>query len=155
MESKEVSELDWARLAAFIDGEGSIMILERKRAAGSHPYLRVNMCNTDPRLIVWLKNTFGGSVTKDKRSGNVKHRVAYRWHISSNQAAWILESCYPYLILKREQADKALAFQSTLKGPGHIVPSHVWEERYRLRDELKFLKHMEHPDLLESTGLIN
>ena len=45
------SPLDWARLAAFIDGEGSILINTQKSVAASAPrghfYLRVTVANTD------------------------------------------------------------------------------------------------------------
>ena len=55
--------MSWARLAAFIDGKGSILI-SRVRPSGGYANpqhaLIVNVGNSDTRLILWLKNTFGG-----------------------------------------------------------------------------------------------
>lgn len=114
----QISQIDWARLAAYIDGEGCIRIAGVK---GSTPYRRrvlyveVTITNTDLRLSAWLKSTFGGSVYINKQNrGNVRWASTTAWVVGSRHAARILEFCLPYFIIKREQADVALAFQRTI-----------------------------------------
>lgn len=114
-----VSELDWARLAAYIDGEGCISI---KSVHGYHAaksrrvfYLDVTVANTDPRLGQWLKTIFGGSVSVSKR-GHLSPNWAplITWTVASAHAAAIVLRCLPFFVIKREQADVALSFQSTI-----------------------------------------
>src|SRR6266487_1864296 len=111
----EPTEIDWARLAAYIDGEGSILITERHYKSSPYPgmYIRVILANTDPRLPLWAKERFGGVFVIGWRDQPEHHKTPYKWHVSCNQAASVLEKCLPYFLLKKEQAEVALAFQRT------------------------------------------
>lgn len=148
MPEKEPSEIDWARLAAFIDGEGCIRITERKNPKWKRAYLstQIVVANTDPKLPVWLKATLGGAVYERKH--NQSHpRAKYwanclSWVISAAMAKHVLECCMPYFIIKRDQAETALAFQATL---GHLkgnkkTPPEVIERQYQFKQELSELK---------------
>jgi len=141
-----ISEIDWARAAAYMDGEGSILIVRRGKKrydAGKGFYLDVRMTNTDPRLIHWFKERFDGSVIHELRRSK-KHRDCYRWHITCQAAARFIEGVLPYLIIKREQAEVALAFQSTLRGAGTRVSEDAARERELFKQELSDLKWVEH-----------
>lgn len=144
----QISEVDWARASAYVDGEGSILIVRRgtkRYDFGKGYYLDVRMTNTDPRLIVWFAERFGGSVIREKRKSN-KHRDCYRWHVTCQTAARFLEGCLPYSILKREQIEKALAFQSTLRGAGTKVSEESARARELYKQELSDLKWVKHDD---------
>lgn len=107
-----LQQVDWARLAAFIDGEGTIRIA--KHLSGSHRggwSSRIVISNTDILLISWLKNTFGGYVYNVKPK-NKKNKPSFQW-IFSSKIESILIRCLPYFIVKREQAEIALAFVGT------------------------------------------
>ena len=58
----QISQIDWARLAAYIDGEGCISI---KSVAGYNAaarrvfYIDLAVTNTDVRLLSWLRSIFG------------------------------------------------------------------------------------------------
>lgn len=114
----DVSQVDWARLAAYIDGEGCIVIKSNKGAKPTSRrvfYLDLTIVNTDPRLGYWLKATFGGSVYVGKRG----HFIAtwapvISWNTAAAHAAALIKGCLPYFLIKREQADVALAFQATI-----------------------------------------
>lgn len=130
---EKVSDIDWARAAAFIDGEGNIHI-NRRGAEGKHRghYLKVTVTNTDPRLLLWFKQKFGGAVNGSGKRQKSNHRQAFRWLCSCRTAAEVLRGCLPYLLLKRDQAEIALAFQSTLRGPtgrGQKVADDVFQQR--------------------------
>jgi len=103
-----VREIDWARLAAFIDGEGTVRVY---KAPTGRWGLRVVISNTDIRLISWLEETFGGYVYNVKPStGNTK--PSFQW-IFASRIDLILAPCLPYFIIKRDQAEIALAFCRT------------------------------------------
>jgi hypothetical protein len=133
---------DWIRLAAFIDGEGSILINERNTQGKSNwgPWLRVVIANTDPRLPRWLRMTFGGGAVVARRRAKANHRHAIKWHVSCRQAEEILRNCLPFLLLKKEQAEIALAYRETIGGPGKRVSLEVMEKRKEYRARLVELR---------------
>jgi hypothetical protein len=109
-----VRDVDWARLAAFIDGEGTIYINKSKRQKENWSpryFLSVVITNTNPLLMNWLKTEFFGSVyiVKGGRSPLSK-RMIMRWQLNERQAQTVLEHCLPYFVMKREQAEIGLAF---------------------------------------------
>lgn len=147
------SPIDWARMAAFIDGEGTILINPRRGRQTQYDslaatfYLKVSISNTDLNLMDWLKLTFGGNYHfKDNqryyRDRNVKD--AYAWSVSSSQAAWILYNCLPYFIIKYEQASIGIQLQESMgrftRGPGKSLPPEIVEERRNLKKNLLILK---------------
>jgi hypothetical protein len=141
-----VSEIDWARLAAYIDGEGCIRVAGVKGAQDWSRrilYLEVTVANTDPRLGQWLKARFGGSIWTTHRN-HAKWRPCFCWVVGSRHAAQVLERCLPYFIIKREQADLALAFQAATirtsrKGQPRELDKDTRELQYALREELSAL----------------
>ncbi len=159
---EEISSVDWARLAAYVDGEGCIGIslhyVKRrvKRYRAEHMY--VNVVNTDPRLIAWCFTTFGGCLRESKRPDR-NHRNMSIWQVSADQAAEILEHCLPYFLIKREQAEIALAFQLTRlkrggqKGCGkgqQRISAEVEALRDQYHTEIKRLRREEHPSLSQT-----
>ena len=125
-------------MATFIDAEGSIII--SNRGDGSYS-IRVQVSNTDIRLMNWLKMRFGGSFSS-VRASNARCKPSYLWGTNCRKAAHLLRGCLPYFILKREQADVALAYQSLLEmGRNQQRPLSVIdiEAREGLRAKLKLL----------------
>lgn len=114
-----VSETDVARLAAFIDGEGSIFINQRNRLVGrmKSPNFALNMVitNTHVGFINWLKQTFDGSVyfVKYEKCKHLGKKQIIRWQVNEHMAEVILRRCLPYMLIKREQAELALLFRAT------------------------------------------
>jgi hypothetical protein len=101
---------DLARLAAYIDGEGHISIARVGRRL-THK-MQVHITNTDVRLVVWLKDTFGGEY-RVKGETVSKRRVWY-WYVGSSLANSLLRQCLPYFIMKRDQAEIAIAYHRTV-----------------------------------------
>jgi hypothetical protein len=133
----QVATLDWARLAAFIDGEGHIALNANSKKGGKqYAYLRVILTNTDPRLIVWAQRVFGGGVLKAPRKAPL--RRCFKWTVSCRHAEAVLRGCLPYFILKRDQAEIALAFQETLRGyhRWNPQPADVAKQREDFRAQL-------------------
>ncbi len=145
----EPTEIDFARLAAYVDGEGSILISERHYKTSPYPgmYIILVVSNTDPRLLIWCKERFGGTfqVGDHAKVRLMDYKIPYKWHVSCNQAASIIEKCLPYFIVKKEQADVALAFQKTVKyGRGRGVKLTDGERSFResCKEKLKELRQI-------------
>lgn len=147
----KVSDIDWARLAAFFDGEGCISICTATGNRRGHTqwFLRAFICNTDPRLIMWCHERFGGVVRGKPREDRKRHKPCWEWIVVANVASAILTGCLPYFIIKREQAEVGLAFQATkVYGQRHTglaknartVPPEVLKYREYCYDELRRLK---------------
>lgn len=156
----DIKDVDWARLAAYIDGEGTIVIHTNRaqEALGKsrNHALTVNVTNTDPRMVVWIYETFGvglayqkpksPSIVADMGAGK-KHRQIHIWQVSARLASQILEGCMSYFIIKREQAEIAIAFQKTkvlhnCGRRGDRTPPHVIEMRERMAHKIRELKHV-------------
>ena len=118
-----------AYLAGIIDGEGNIGIQSRGKG---HQAICVVVSNTDARLVEWLKREFGGNVRlQAKQIGNRK--PCWQWRVYHRQAERVILSVYPYLRLKREQADVALAWQRLSRRPGaRFLSIAALEERDQL-----------------------
>ena len=100
--------------------------------------MQVVITNTDPRLMVWCKDTFGGFVVSSDRGKNKRY---YKWCAHSKACAELLTNCLPYFIIKRAQAEIAIAFRKTYSkeyvGRGRSVPDSVIAHRDLLTAELK------------------
>jgi hypothetical protein len=139
------TELDWAKLAAYIDGEGAILLnrFHVKHRNRKSMWLRVTVVNTDPRLPKWIFETFGvGRFTFADRKREQNHKQTFRWQASCKEAEWILRGCLEHFIIKREHAEIAIAFQETLGGPGITVSPEIRAEREKLRLALHALKRV-------------
>lgn len=144
------SELNWAQLASFIDGEGSILINTQKRGGTEAKgfYLRIMVANTDVRLMVWLKERFGGTFVNantEKYYEGKNWKRAYHWGTSSRRAAWILTNCLPFFVMKTEQAELGIQLQESLElysrvGRQSSLPANIHESRKEIKRRLLTLK---------------
>lgn len=96
-------------IAGFFDGEGSIGIYHRKNT-GFH--LRIQLTqNRDivsKELFRVLVDVYGGNLSEQKTlSGGIK----YNWQLNADKAVYFLEEIEPFLILKKTQAQIAIAWQ--------------------------------------------
>lgn len=159
----DVAETDWARLAAFIDGEGCIKITsgyDHRRKGIQHRYrFTVEICNTDPRLSQWCKQLWGGVIVyRDMK--NRRWKNSYSWLVSERRAEAITKRCLPYFVIKREQAEVALAYRATFKFQktisrrdpvsGRIVGAELMPEikikRAEYMAQLSFMKRRGNPE---------
>lgn len=100
-----------AYTAGIIDGEGCISI--QKSTGLKHRrnfFLSVRVTNTNEWLVNWLKMQYGGCIVfRPNHDGIAKD--SWQWSLGGPKAAEMLEYIKPYLMIKRPQADLALAFQ--------------------------------------------
>jgi hypothetical protein len=142
------SLIDWARLAAYVDGEGSINLTPRRtdRAKSMTYCARVVVTNTDFRLTKWCMDTFGVPYYEKSFKWGGSHAANWKScffaQASGYRACWILRNCLPFFIMKREQAEVVLQHQETLnpdvfnRGGGVTTPQDILEYRLRLKKKL-------------------
>jgi len=139
-----ITELERAYLAGFIDGEGCISIIEQRRTNSPMPSLHVVVAVSSCEKTIldyWAEKTGLGSVNlSTKARGN--SRNGYLWQVSARKAMGLLVMVYPYLILKKPQADVAFDFQETIykNWDGKRLNPEILAERFRFKDELTRLK---------------
>jgi len=110
--SPEAVETVLAYAAGIMDGEGCIRINWSIRS-GAGFSLTACVSNTKVRLVDWLERHFGGSITVAPRDGN--RQPLYKWNLYGAHAASFLRSVYPYLQIKKEEAECALAFYDLIE----------------------------------------
>lgn len=94
--------------AGFFDGEGTILIGKPTRTCGYR--LIVSATQTSIAPMEWFCPRWGGTISKrKKRKGR---RQAWNWTVTSQLALKFLSDVRPFLIVKAEQADIAIEFQS-------------------------------------------
>ena len=127
-------ELAW--VAGFFDGEGNIRIhkgISDKTMINPSYRLVVQISNTDYEVMVYLQETFGGTIRKCVKA-KPHHKQCWQWSIHTRQAMSFVEQIYPYLRVKKERAELARKFIDTIsiKRQGPIPLS---REILRLRDQ--------------------
>ena len=133
-----------AYLAGIVEGEGTIGIEKGKidKYRKNHKYiLRLQVVNTDKRLLNWLKENYGGTVDI-KSEAKENWRRVYQWRLGSKRAYTLLKCMRPYLVFKKEQADLAIEFyQMTLRRIQSEVPMWLNVKREAYYQKLKALHH--------------
>lgn len=108
-----MSESDLAWAAGFFDGEGCVDINATNGVCGS---IRALLANTSLAGVERMQALFGGSIRTYRRTtGN---HVYYTWSVSATRAAAFYTAVLMYAVVKREQIEIALAYQSRRKGRG-------------------------------------
>lgn len=115
-----MKKTDLAYIAGFFDGEGSIQLIKLKPPQPHHSprlNLGVSVSQANEWIIQLFKLHFGGYISKriDPRPG---HRVTWEWQLRCKKALLFLETIYPYLRLKKSEAELGMAFQRSRKHIG-------------------------------------
>ena len=112
-----MKKTDLAYFAGILDGEGYIGINPRRQRGYSCPSLEVVITNTKFWLLEQLKFSFGGYVSIGKKV-KPNWNIRGSWIVSHRVALTFLELVYPYLKLKKQEAEIAIAFQKTKRHGG-------------------------------------
>jgi hypothetical protein len=158
--------LDDRYMAGLFDGEGCIMIRvckpttkTTKKGFSDHTryqlYLTLNM--TFRPIMEEIYREYGGKFSMNRHDlRNPNQRICFVWTITSQKAKAFLQRIYPYLIVKKTEAELALKFQENVdahtyqsENPLRSHPNReaIMAERQRLADEIKALKHVAFPPL--------
>ncbi len=104
-------ELKVAWAAGFFDGEGTVTIQRRRYNARPGSYvMQMAACQKHPEALVRLHEICGcGSLHVHKKKPETSS--LWLWRASGNYALGVLKRFLPHLIVKRDQAEIAIAFQ--------------------------------------------
>ena len=103
-------ETEKAYIAGLFDGEGCVSIIKDDRTGqGNHKSpsysLILIISNNNKEVLEWLNKKTGiGNLAKRK------NQRLYDWKLSRKGTEIFLNKIYPYLIIKREQAELAIEF---------------------------------------------
>lgn len=167
------TETDWARLAAYIDGEGCIQLSPRQTPNMKSLTLcgKVAVTNTDGRLALWCLETFGMKFYKKGHNWAGSRAIERNWkdcyfsQAIGYRAAWVCHNCLPWFLLKREQAETLLEHQATTRvgvwerGSGVTTPQELLDYRMSLKSKMHDLNkrgpESEFTAIVESNSTIN
>lgn len=127
----QILETELAWMAGFLDGEGSIMLgkTSKTQKPGFYFWRRITISNTRYDILEIFKSRFGGSIRKcTKTKLNVNSKNMFFWCVASKEGEVFLKSIYPYIKLKKIQADLYLEFSK-------MIPTHGGGPGYGLTDE--------------------
>ncbi len=94
----------WA--AGIVDGEGYITRRKHKRGTKTQPYVRVD--NTDKRILQKLQENYEGSILFNIRKNRPNSKPCWYWHLCNKKCIRFLSEVEPYLVSKREKAQKTI-----------------------------------------------
>ncbi len=118
-------------IAGFFDGEGCIGFARCRTSL--HP--RVLVTNTNIEILEELKNRFGGDIKPlSLRKENWKQGFSLR--LTWLNAMKFLTKIYPFLILKRRQAETVFAWDAIRPGRGSDPD---FETMQLLADQMRWL----------------
>ena len=105
---KNMSDLTWAYIAGWIDGDGYISTLKSKHGHNSR---RIGIKLIDRDIVEWFADLFHTSLREgsaDKREDGYNRKASYVTAVSGLRARYICEKILPYLIEKTKDAEKFL-----------------------------------------------
>ena len=116
--------------AGLFDGEGNISIHKATKKKYTEYYLAIAIVNTHLPTMEYLKERFGGEyypITLGKRG----RKQCWRWELHYGKAAEFIEILYPFLVIKKADADIAIKFRQTINT---IKRSRVSQDTMKLRE---------------------
>ena len=139
-----VTDLDKAYLAGFIDGEGCFFIgsmINVSKSTG-RKYPNYNCClkvsNNDISVLKWITETFGGRITKyNKNLMKGRNYFTYEVYMTGNLCHDVSEMLIPFLRVKKEHAKVMVDFRKTFPRSGSRGPKRPSDEILELRHELR------------------
>lgn len=128
---------DFAYLAGYFDGEGSICIM-KGGPGGKWPYLRVTLVTSDEEPVKLASVVFGGKCRSVKHNNKPTRprKTLYRWSVGNVEATKVLKKLKPFLLAKKDQAELALSVDwSLLRSPEML------QARLSAKDKMTILNH--------------
>ena len=99
--------------AGFMDGEGCINVSMCRTSV----FIRVLIVNTNIEVLELFKERWGGSIQTNKQQKD-NWKISYTWRVSHQSCLDFLKDIYPFLIVKKQQAEASFLFFSNCPGKG-------------------------------------
>lgn len=129
-----MKETDWSYIAGFIDGEGciSLQLIGKYKSV----VLRIGIRHTNKKILEYLKNSFGGTLCDVTHNRFPHWKPSYDWSITGNAAVNLLSKIEPYVRIKIDQIDIAMAW--------HYLRSHGGKTSDEHKDKMQLLVDQMH-----------
>jgi len=126
-----LSPTDAAYIAGFLDGEGSIMLINK----GKRVNLRVVLAQSirGRAVLDWISSVIGAGISVNKNTPNPKHAVGLTWVCNGRVAELLLKQLLPYLKIKHCQAELALEFRQRVTDDPSFKHNLVARSQYKQR----------------------
>lgn len=129
-------------LAGLIDGEGCVDWMrsfdKKLQKRYIRPRLRITLTEPGYEVIDLLVNNFGGHV-EVRKPKNSQWTPSKTWSVTASRAVMVLGNVKNSLIIKKEQAKLAIAWEKHLKG--RHIPDSVKDI---MSEEMKLMKKDPH-----------
>lgn len=96
MDVKQLSRVDAAYLAGFIDGEGTITLTRKHK--NENRQLAITISNTERQILEYCLKVIGAGKITNKRTSKAHHTASFTYAIYNRQALSVLEQIEPYLL---------------------------------------------------------
>ena len=100
--------------AGFFDGEGCVNCASTR----NNTYVRILIVNTNFEVLKTFQNTWGGDINLNYKAKS-HWKQAYTWRLQPKAATDFLNEILPFLIIKNQQAEAAIAFNNLRPGQGN------------------------------------
>ena len=100
---------DLSYIAGFVDGEGCINIVVANRKKSKTHVVTLTIGNTNKEVLTWISSVFGfGRIHLVNRSKKSNWKICYGLRWCAQQAEDVISAIYPWLKVKKRQAEIAL-----------------------------------------------
>ena len=106
MTFENITEIEWAQLATWLDSDGCIGIRKSnpdRRAVNPIYHPSVQVYNSASCVMEWLQDRFGGAVNPAKPP-NPKHKQQYVWTCFVADHVTLLKGALLHFLVKRDRA---------------------------------------------------
>jgi len=121
-------------LAGIIDGEGCIKIHKYKKSNSYALVIIIEITNSE-ELMNDIQNNFDGTLSKPRKIKSGKTVYGIWW--GGDKVKILLSKIFPYLRLKKQQAEIALGFPTF--GQGANIKNTPIEKEYKELQELSYI----------------
>ena len=131
-----------AYITGLVDGEGYIGIkkdLAKNRGINPVYYERISVAGTNKDMVNLFLNFFDcGNIYLHKHSKLSKQEY-WSWETSNLKAVYVIKQIYPYLLIKKPEADLVLALSKNKQKKYGTLPKEIIEYREKLYQAIKTL----------------
>lgn len=120
--------------AGFMDGEGCINVSSCRTST----YIRVLVVNTNREVLELFQQRWGGDIKQNKQH-KAHWKISYTWRVSHISCQHFLKDIYPFLVVKKKQAEAAFIFFEAQPGKGKRWSETGLEEANKAINQIKQL----------------
>lgn len=131
-----------AYFAGLVDGEGYLGIKKDMiKGRGVSPvfYERMSVASIDKPTIDSFVSFFGVGKIYLHKPKKLSKRGYWSWEISNKICISVIKQLYPYLKIKKPEADIIIKFRDTFKQKYRVLPQNIIDYRDSLYKSIKSL----------------